>query len=205
MSSQRWTTRVTVKPSPKIRAAMAMAESEIVTSPTLKPKKAARSEDKRSADSMPQGASASIAGDQDQQDARDAGGEHADLRQRAPAQAGVGLQRRRNPGLLAQGPADELVDEHDGEQQQRQQDADPDELIDQERREGDVADEHAARSPRRRRSSRRSGAARPGLSFGRDVGAETRSSSLGRGGEAAQQLGERERGGERKDAAGQRP
>ena len=134
MSSQRWTTRVTVKPSPKIKPAMAMAESETVTSPTLKPKKAARSEERRSADSIPQGASASIAGDEDQEDAGDAGGEHADLRQRAPAQAGVGLERCGDPGLPPQGAADELVDEHDGEQQQGQEDADPDQLIDQERR-----------------------------------------------------------------------
>ena len=49
-----------MKPSAKIRPAMAMAESETVTSPTLNPKKAARSEDNRSADSMPQGASASM-------------------------------------------------------------------------------------------------------------------------------------------------
>ena len=60
MSSQPWTMRVTAKPMAKIRSARATVASEIVTSPTLKPKNAARTELRRSAESTPQGASASM-------------------------------------------------------------------------------------------------------------------------------------------------
>src|SRR3954453_19371533 len=119
---------------------MAIAENEIVTSPTLNPTKAARSEDNRSADSMPQGASASMpairiritrakpvastpicASDRrwGGRVAR-AGGEHPGLGNRPAAGAGVGLQRRPAPALVAQSAADELVGGGYGEQQQRE-------------------------------------------------------------------------------------
>ena len=59
---------------------MAIEESEIVTSPTLKPKKAARSEDDEVGGLDAPGRERQHQAGEDQDDARGAGGEHADLR-----------------------------------------------------------------------------------------------------------------------------
>ena len=64
--------------------------------------------------------------------------------QGATAQTGIGLQRRGKLGLTAQGAADELVGKCDTQDQQRDDDGDPDRLIDQEGGQRHIAAEHAA-------------------------------------------------------------
>ena len=103
---------------------------------------------------MPQGASASMSADEDQDHAGDAAREDADLLEGRAPQARIGLKGRGDPGLVAQGTADELVGDVDRQEQEGDQDRDPDRLVDQERGERHVAAEHAGRSPRRRGPSR---------------------------------------------------
>ena len=201
MSSQRWITRVTVKPAANSRAAIRIDEREIVTSPTLKPKNTARSEPIRSVDSMPQGASTSRIAMMMSASRADAARQNADLLQGAAAQARIGLQRRGDPALAAQGAADELVGERDGQDQQGDDDRDPDRLIDQEGRQRHIAAEHAADDDGDDEPAEGAQGAAD-VDLRRHIGAEA-GLVLGRpGGEAAQQLGEDERRGEREDRPG---
>ena len=80
--------------------------------------------------------------------------QNADLLEGAAAQARIGLQRRRKPGLAAQGAADELVGKCNAQDQQGDEDGDPDGLIDQEGGQRHIAAQHAADDERRRGTSR---------------------------------------------------
>ncbi len=79
----------------------------------------------------------------DEGEANDAAGQHADLLEGAPAQARIGLKGRGDAALRAQGVADELVRQGDRDDEDRHQDRDPDRLVHQEGGQRDVAGEHA--------------------------------------------------------------
>ena len=160
-SSQRCTTRVDREAARRRSApAMTIVDSEIVTSPTLNAEKAARTEDRRSADSTPQGASASRIAAMD----RAARG-----RRRRPGRAICSSERRRRPVLAWSAvatrvwprsvPPTSSSDEPDGEEQQRRESADPDDLVDQEGR-------RARRSRRARRATTAIAAAQPRMRAG---------------------------------------
>ena len=163
----------------------------MVTSPTLKPKNMARKEPVTSVDSMPHGASTSRIADDDEAQPRDAARQNADLLEGAAAQARIGLERRGDAALAAQGAADELVRKCDAQDQQGDDDGDPDRLIDQEGGQRHIAAEHAADDEGDEEPAEAAQGAAD-IHLLRDVGPEAGLVLVLPGGEAAQQLGEDE-------------
>ena len=137
--------RVTAKPPANSRAAMRIDDREIVTSPTLKPKKTARKEPVTSVDSMPHGASTSRTRDDD---------ERRVARRRCARTPICSRERRRRPVLAWSAVAIRLWPRREppmnssasaiAQDQQREDDGDPDRLIDQEGGQRDIAAQHAA-------------------------------------------------------------
>ena len=96
-------------------------------------------------------------------------------------------------GLAAEGAGRELVTERHRDDQRREDEPDPDQLIDEEGRKGDIAQEHA-RDHRRDRAPAEDPHRPADIGLGREVGAEALLFLAAGRGEAAQELGERERG-----------
>ena len=133
--------RVAPRPTRKKTSEKATVDSEMVTSPTRKPKKAARSDDSRSADSTPQRGQHQHARRDDQGQPQEARDQHRDLLQRALAQADARLQHQGEAAFAGEKLVHRLVDEDQRQHQQRGDHRDPDDLVDQECGEDDVADE----------------------------------------------------------------
>ena len=103
--------------APKSRAAIRIDDREIVTSPTLKPKNTALKEPVTSVEFDAPRRQDQQEHEDDESEARGAAAQYADLLEGAAAEARIGLERRREPGLAAQGAADELVGESDAQNQ----------------------------------------------------------------------------------------
>ena len=165
----------------------------MVTSPTRKPKNAARRLEVRSPDSMPHGASASISARMTNTTRASARPEDAELLERASAQPEIVLQRDRHAAMLRERASEKLVRERDPEPQDHRERRDPRDLVHEERRERDVPRDQRHPEHRHQGPSRGYAAVLPASGLRRDVGAEALLVRIvGRGGEAAEQFRQHE-------------